>query len=54
MKFSQFMSHYEKKLSSENSAKTAVWKLVPGPLVLAKSWAQLLLENIVFEVNYLF
>ena len=36
------------KVLSKNSIKTATWKLVPGPFMLAKNWVQPLLENGVF------
>ena len=45
MKFGQFMSYSKEKILSKNSRKTATWKLVPGPFVFAKNYAQPLLEN---------
>ena len=35
-KFGQFI-YYKRKKISKNSTKTAIWKLVPGPFVLAKN-----------------
>ena len=34
MKFGQFMSYYKRKISSKNSIKTVVWKIVPGPFCI--------------------
>ena len=48
------MSFCKRKISSKNSAKTATWKLVPDPIVFAINQAQLLLENEIFEVIYLY
>ena len=44
----------KEKISSKSSTKIAAWKLVPCPFVLAKDSAQLLLENEIFEVSYLY
>ena len=53
MKFGQFTSYYKKKKIIKFFAKTSTWKLVAGLSVFARNWAQLLLENEVFEVRYL-
>ena len=42
------------KVLSKNSTKTQTWKLVPGPFVFAKTLAQPLLENEIFEGSYLY
>ena len=54
MKFGQFMSYCKRKNSSKNSGKSAAWKLVPGPFVLAKNQAHLLLDNEIFETSYFY
>ena len=38
---------------SKSFAEYVTWKLVPGPFVFAKNWAQPLLENEIFEASYL-
>ena len=37
MKFDQFLSYWKRKILAKNSIKTATWKIVPGPFVLAKN-----------------
>ena len=54
MKFGQFMSYYKKKSSSKNYTKIAAWKLEPEFFVFARNYAQLLLENDIFEASYLY
>ena len=44
----------KEKISSKNSTKTAASKLVPGPFVFAKTEAQLLFANEIFEASYLY
>ena len=39
----------QEKFLSKDSTKTAIWNLVPGPVVFAKNLAQPLLENEIFE-----
>ena len=53
MKFGQFMSYYKRKKLSKHFAKTATWKLVPGPFVFTKDKAKPLLENEIYEASYL-
>ena len=40
MNFGQFISYYKRKILAKNYAKTASWKLVPDPFVLAKNIKQ--------------
>ena len=54
MKFGQFISNYNRKNLSKNSTKIATYKLVPGPFVIAKTSAELLLENEIFEASYIY
>ena len=42
------------KIPSKSFTKTATGKLVPGPSVLTKNKAQLLLANEVFEASYFY
>ena len=46
--------YYKRKKVAKFFAKTATWKLVPGPFVYAKNQGQPLLENEVFEGSYLY
>ena len=40
MKLGQFISYYKRKIVVKNYTKTASWKLVPDPFVLAKNIKQ--------------
>ena len=48
------MSYSKENNSSRNSTQTAAWKLVLGPSVFAKNYAQCLLENETFEGIFLY
>ena len=54
MKFDQFCHITKEEKLSKHFAKTATWKLVLGSFVLTKNEAQPLLENLIFEVSYLY
>ena len=54
MKFGQFIQYYNRKKNVKKIAKTATWKLVPGPFVFSKNEAQSLLDNEIFEASYLY
>ena len=47
------MSYFNKMKVILKIAKTATWKLVPGPFLSANNLVQPLLENETFEANYL-
>ena len=44
----------KKEILAKNSTKTATGKLVSGPFVFAKNYAQPLLENEIFDASYLY
>ena len=44
---------FEAGVPREHTGKPATWKVVPGTFLFGKKWAELLLENGIFEASYL-
>ena len=44
---------FEAGVPREHTWKPATWKVVPGSFLFGKKWAELLLENGIFEASYL-